>query len=253
MLSEGEVVVFHADFEQLYLLVGRTGGQVPIVWRNPHLEDVVLMHFVHFWVFAGHVLHVAVYVPLVVSERHPLKAVAHRYRPDCVVRLYCVFVLVFFVEIPFGHHAAFVPEHYRTFVGVQSRAVDGFAIFMLLDHIFGSEVENAQPTVFASRIDSLISLAEAANRSDIALEIGIKRTLRVLRFSDIDDLDAVVHTDNDFILGLCNFDAVGGRGEFDGFARVAVPGRRVPEPDGVVVGAARQFERHFRISWWIIV
>jgi len=74
--------------------------------------------------------------------------------------------------------------------------------------------------------------------------------LRVVGFGDIYDFDAVIHTDYNFVLGLGDFDAVGGGSEFDGLAGVAVASGGVPEADGVVVGAAGQFESHGSKSIW---
>jgi len=173
VLLNGEVVVVHVDLVELDLLVGGAGGHVAVVGRDLHLEDVVVVDLGRF-VLAGHVLHVAVYVPLVVSERHPLQTAAHRYRPDAVIRLDCVLVLVVFVQVPLRHHSALVPEHYRALVGVQGCAVDGFIVLVLLDHVLGPEVKDAQPSVLAGSVDSFVALAEAADGSDVALEVGVE-------------------------------------------------------------------------------
>jgi hypothetical protein len=97
MLSNGEVVILHVDFEYFYFFVRRTSSQIFVVGRDLHFENVVIVDLYGLGVLLGHVLAEKINVTFVVTISHSLKGIAHGDGPYAVLGLKSRLVLVVFV------------------------------------------------------------------------------------------------------------------------------------------------------------
>ncbi len=72
MLSDCEVVIIHANFEEFNFFVCRASGQIAIIGGYFHFEDVLIVYFDGLLILFGHVLAVEIDEAFIISKGHSL-------------------------------------------------------------------------------------------------------------------------------------------------------------------------------------